>query len=364
MSPWQFLERIPGLIAVPAAWSSEIGEKFTAFNTLCLQPDDWQVQSYPCPRECGCWHRVILRHDFLAASRAAHLTPAPAPTTDQSKTTLDFGPRTLDSAAAVAVCRCDPPKCPDLSLTLAEITPLKLSWTRLGRELCRALTLTSKFTELAPSNTVQIGSWSSDAVPVILTIQNEHDELRDAICELGMRLYQKPFILLAPTSNLLTAPCHEYLATAHAAFFALENIVTLTDHGTLHPTRPPGELFAPFNSQPRDAHDENIARQAFALIQKLDSDQPRRPPTVLAVFRLYCIEEMTATRIARKYRCAKATILNRLRAIRAATGTDPQNLRRLSPHLAQIEDAASDPRAKHIHRQNLISDPDDPNTAD
>jgi hypothetical protein len=208
------MEFLPSLSAVPAVWKQELGNQFPAFNTLCLQPEDWQVISYPCPAECGCWHRVVRRHD---------------------------------RSGAIGVCRCNPPNCPDLDLSITDITPLKVNRPKLARAICQALSLTSKFSEQAPSNTHQIGSWSADAVPVILTIQNEYDELRSVIAELGMRLHQKPFILLAPTTNLLTATSQELLADAHAGFFGLDSILTLSENGTLLPKRAPGEIFAAFS---------------------------------------------------------------------------------------------------------------------
>src|SRR3974377_1072211 len=97
-------------------WKHQLSGHFPAFNTLCLQPEDWQVMSHPCPRQCGCWHRVIMRHDH---------------------------------SGAIGVCRCSPPKCPDLQLSIADITPLKVNRTKLARAICQALGLASKFNDLA-----------------------------------------------------------------------------------------------------------------------------------------------------------------------------------------------------------------------
>ena len=184
------------------------------FATLCLQPEDWQVGYYPCQRRCGCRHRVILRHD---------------------------------NSGAIAACCCAPPNCADFDLSIADITPLIVNRQKLGRALCLALGLTSKFSDLPPPNTHQLGSWSTDAVPVILTFQNDYDELRSVISELGMRLRQKPFILLAPSSQFFTATCQELLAGTHAGFFGLDSIVTLSESGLLLPKRSPHELFAAFS---------------------------------------------------------------------------------------------------------------------
>ena len=59
---WQFLEYLQGLDGVPALWQQELGEDFPAFNTLCLQPEDWLVEYYPCSQG-SFWDRVsyVLR---------------------------------------------------------------------------------------------------------------------------------------------------------------------------------------------------------------------------------------------------------------------------------------------------------------
>jgi hypothetical protein len=178
--------------------------------------------------------------------------------------------------------------------------------------------------------------------------------LHSVIAQLALRLRQ-PYILFSPTNDFIDADCQELLANASAAFFPLDATVQLTAQGTLTPSKSPGELFARFTPQPRDI-DENLARHAFALVQQLESERPLPPPTTLAVFRLYCIDALSAAQAARKCHCSKATILNRLALIRKKTGLDPAKLRTLSPHIAKIENEISDPRARHIHRPAAIDD--------
>jgi hypothetical protein len=127
--------------------------------------------TYPCPFDCGCAHEII-RHS----------------------------PNDI-----VAVCRCERWNCDDLKLTNEDIRLWSLSWARLSRALCQCLGLENKAADLGWSHTRQIGSWSAAAVPVILTIQPESHRFRRTLVELAFRL-QTPFILLAPTSQHLTAP--------------------------------------------------------------------------------------------------------------------------------------------------------------
>lgn len=101
---------------------------------------------------------------------------------------------------------------------------------------------------------------------------------------------------------------------------------------------------------------EDVARRAFQLVEQLDSEQVVKAPTVLTVFRLYCVEEMTADKIARHCGCAKGTVINRLKIIREKTGMEPDELRRFSDHFTKIEEDASDARAEYIHRKGLIDE--------
>lgn len=92
----------------------------------------------------------------------------------------------------------------------------------------------------------------------------------------------------------------------------------------------------------------------FALVQQLDSDEVVKPPGVVTVFRLYCMDELTAAQAARKLHCSKPTVLRRLELLRRKTGLEPAALRRISPHLSKIEDGLTDSRARHIHRRTAI----------
>ncbi len=324
-SPWFCLEAISGLIALETDWQQMAGEQYPGLRALCLQTCVQPVQYVRCPDGCGCNHLVLPRHD---------------------------------GAGALAVCQCASPRCPDLALTLPEVTPLELSFARLGHALCRAFGFAPRFVELPIPNTVQFGSWSTDAVPAILTIQSQSPAFRWAVAELAAQL-RRPFILFAPTADFLDVPSMSILENHRAAFFSLDAQVRLTAHGTLQPIAVPGELFARFNPQPKDL-DLDTAQRVFALVQKLDTDKPLSPPDLLAVFRHYCMEELSAAHIARKYECSKPTVLRRLKLIHARVGIAPQQLRRLSAHIAKLEESLEDSRAARVRPKAALEQEDDP----
>ncbi len=227
---WQSLEAIPGLVAVAAVWRAWLAEGFAPFQAAFLQARAQPARSVPCPRECGCAHEVVRHPD----------------------------------GSLVAVCRCEPWSCEDLSLTLADVTLWELSWSRLGRSVCKAFGLDGRLAKLGLPNTLQIGSWSAVAVPVILTIPSDRQVFQRVVAELVGRLRQ-PFILLAPTNTHLDAACLELLHHARAAFFDLQSNLVLTRHSNLQALKPPGELLAEFTPESERPPPTTPTKPRYAL---------------------------------------------------------------------------------------------------
>lgn len=323
-SPWASLEKVRGLSAVEAEWRRHTGADFDGFQTGFLQKTGRQARSYPCPHKIGCTHQVVPR-----------------------------------GAGFVGVCKDDDGTgCDDLRLTVEDVEIWEVNRSRLGRAVAKSFECDARETDLHLPRTWQVGVKFSNAVPVVLTIQNGRDEFRNVVAELAAR-WRQPFILLAPTSRFVDGVCTELLEKSGAGFFDLESNVILTAQGNLQPLKPPGELFARFAPGAKEPAPEDVVRQLFGLIEKLDSENHLKSPSALKVFQLYCGRELTAEQVAVKCKCSKGTVVNRLEMIRQATKTEPEKLRAYSPHVQKLEESIADPRAKHIHRKNLIDAPDD-----
>ncbi|HEY5914435.1 MAG TPA: hypothetical protein VJA21_27920 [Verrucomicrobiae bacterium] len=195
---WSCLENIPDLVALPATWQEAWGHEFAAFRTLCLQSTASFATAVRCP-DCGCLHSVIHRHDHTGA---------------------------------IGIRRCDPPDCPDIILTLPDITLLEVNLARFGRGLCVAFGFDSKTAEFPLPHTAQFGAWSARAVPAVLTIQRDQLVFRRVAADLAARL-ARPFMLFAPTSAHLDAEVRAAFETHGTAFFTLESSVVLEADGTL-----------------------------------------------------------------------------------------------------------------------------------
>jgi len=216
MAPWQTLEAIPGLIALPAIWQRRLGDDFPAFKSLCLQIRAMLAIHFPCALQPGIIRDVIRQPD----------------------------------GSFIGSCRCALRECDDIPLTVEDLTPLEVNWNKLGRALCKAFDFDSKLANLGIPNTIQFGSYSADAVPAILTIQTDSHVFRRVVAELVATLNGR-FILFAPTSDHFDARSQSLLARVKAGFFALDSNVILTRHGTLQPRTTPGVLFAKFIPQPK-----------------------------------------------------------------------------------------------------------------
>jgi len=282
------------------------------------------ARSSPCPSAPACAHRLIANPD----------------------------------GSATGICRADPPVCPQITFTPEEITPLELSWSKLGRAIAKAFELNFKLVDLPVPMTRQIGAWSSDAAPVILTIQTEPHNFVFAVGQLAARLRQK-FILLAPTTRLVDVRCKEILANHGAELFALDATVIPTPQGTLLPVRSPGELFANFLPDPKDSVGEDVARQTLALAKALDAEHRFRKAPLYTVFLLYCSEGLMVKQIAKRCDdCHRSLIFSRLKLFHKKLGRHPAELRQYSAHFESIEQSLSDPRARNIYRGGAIDGDD------
>jgi hypothetical protein len=221
-------------------------------------------------------------------------------------------------------------------------------------KLCRALSKAFDFdirkAELDIPNTFQFASYSTDAVPVILTIQTEQHFFRRAVAEL-VAMLNSPFILFAPTSDQIDARSQSLLTRVKAGFFPLASHVILTPHGTLLARTRPGDLFASFRPDPKYSVGEDVARQTMALAKALDAQYRFRKAPLYTVFLLYCSEGLTVEQIAKECDCGRSIVFMRLKLLHRKLGRHPAELRQYSAHFEKIEASLADPRARQIYRK-------------
>ena len=306
---WLCLESVPGGSAFPTIWRQHLGADFLGFKSLFLKSQPGEpADSVPCPWNCGCLHKVVLQ----------------------------------DNGTLLGKCQCETRACGDYTVMPEERIRLEVDWPKIARVVCRAFGLEPRIVRLGLYSTLQIGGWSAEGLPVVLSLCSNPAELLNAIAMLMARLGQ-PFILLTPTGRHLGSAAKELLASAGAACFALEEHVMLRSRGEeaeaeLSCTTDPKKLFGDVAPVRAEATDEELARRTFLALQQREAGSRRKSPTLYTVFQLYCIEELTIPQTARKCRCSLGTVANRLNLLRARTGVAPDRLRRISAYFTKYEE--------------------------
>jgi len=88
--------------------------------------------------------------------------------------------------------------------------------------------------------------------------------------------------------------------------------------------------------------DEQLATRlaAFQILDRLDTIHVAKSPTILTVFRLYCVQRMTVSQVARRCRCSVGTVSNRLRLMQSKIGLHPSAIKNAPRPLPDESQAA------------------------
>jgi len=198
-----------------AEWRGLLGGEFEAASRL-LSPDSSRASAHPCsaPKPCGCYHDVI-----------------------------EHGPEDI-----VAVCSCRPRRCETLTLTQADIVVYELDRRALGDGIAAALGAVAQHAPVTGlQRTWSIGTYVSrpgHPLPVHLTVQTEPADFA-RVAEALVARAAGPFILAAPTRDLLTPQADDVLRRARAQFIPLAEEFELDPSGSIRPRRSPEEMLAP-----------------------------------------------------------------------------------------------------------------------
>lgn len=311
------LDRLDGLPAARVQWASAVSEKCREAIGPFLRPTGRRALSLPCPLGCGCVHEVVLQGD----------------------------------GSAVAVCVCDGDSdegsggCEPITGTQADLEVLEFNTPKFGRDIARALNLRPVSERTECPRTVQIGSWSTQGTPVFLNLDSSRQRALQSATLLACR-FRSPFILMVADAAAWNGQARALLDQSGAGLFHLPDAVHLGASGGILPLRAPEELFAAF-TRPHSETSElaDGASAALGLIEKLESSSPPQAPGLITVFRHYCMEGLTAAQVAKKCRCSKTTVMDRLARIRQVTGRAPASFRNYSGHLERKRDQLRDERA-------------------
>lgn len=316
---WHSLESIPSLAAVEAEWQALLDDDYALFRGTFLADTGKHATSYPCPRDCGCSHKVVRHSD----------------------------------GSIVAVCRCVPPSCDDIKLKSDDTVILQLEIDKLGRAIRKAFGFHSREADPGIYNTLQIAAYTDQSYPVFFSVQHDRQMFKQVVSELAAR-FQERFILLVPTADFSDGTCKGILTSAKSVMLPLETSLSLIPPGEFKMTRQRDELLAGFSiEQVTQVSDDEVTR-LLHVVTVMDDESVIRKPSLMSVFNLYCREGLTTGEIAKKSGCSKSTVINRKRKLEEKLGKSLQTFRAISSHLEDIEDGLSDQQARHIHRKNAL----------
>jgi len=208
---WSAFETVYARRTIASTWQALLGDEYerVAAEYLSLRPDT--ATGWNCPRNCGCTHEVMTR----------------------------------PNGSIAAVCACDPWDCDDIPLTPEDIALYGIDLAALGQAVAKAFGFQRREAAMDLPGTVQIGAWTDQAIPVILTVHWDGEGFRHVIAELAIRL-RKGFLLLSPTMRFVNGPIFERVASVGAGILPLEACLRLMPDGSLQALRPVQDLLAPF----------------------------------------------------------------------------------------------------------------------
>jgi hypothetical protein len=95
------------------------------------------------------------------------------------------------------------------------------------------------------------------------------------------------------------------------------------------------------------------------LVKKLDSGPRLKNPSLLTVFRLYCVNNKSSREIALHCGCSRAVVMKRLSILTEKIGVPLVKLRSYSAQFEQMDEQLTDSRARRIDRWALAHDEGD-----
>jgi hypothetical protein len=215
---WRAVARAPVLSGVRAFWDDLVGRDAPVLRRFLRALPDL-VSTYPCPTPGadGCPRGVVVHGD----------------------------------GDIVAVCRAIPRACETLSLNRADLVAYELDLARVAARVRILFGLAgdgSAVSSEEPPRTVYVGAYrpvAGHAFPAYLVLAGDAEVLRGLVEDL-LRREVRPFILLAPSTELLDPRAAQAIAARGSLVLGLDDITGASEHDDLVLTRPAAELLAPF----------------------------------------------------------------------------------------------------------------------
>ena len=303
VQPWKWLEEMGHLPmdAVPAVWEQVCGPELARARHF-LVPTDERAESVPCRDQfpCECHHRVVEH----------------------------------EPTRIMAACQCDEGGCRAFPIEPKDIAVWRADVRRLGREIASALQCQVKESEVDVRGAWQIGAFGGESLPVILMIQASRSRFEQALMELVLKL-GKPFVVLSPTSDFLTANGQSMLARVNAGFFGLGSVVEVMESGRLVAPKKAGEIFSRFLPEMKEALTESESARVFRLFGELMGMGTELKASPARVFDLMVMKGRSQAEAAVACKCARSLITVRVDMIEGHFRMPIETLRNFASDLKE-----------------------------
>lgn len=304
MNLWIGIETAPESAAM-FSWKLRFGEAVETVQPWFLKKTNGRAGSVPCPRHCGCIHRV-----------------------------------TGDN---YAVCRCG--DCDDIRLTAQDVEVWRAQWANLSGRVRDAFELEHKNGGFPVRNVWQVGAFGGDALQIILVVQPDRVAFNEALAQLVARV--KAFVVLTPTAAHHDVESRELLGRVNAGLIDLQSNVKILPSGRLVALKTAGELFGPYLPEERQAVEEAAAQRMFALRAKLRQAGKGCTAPHNDVFDLLVVEGRSQRFASRELACSPSLISKRVDEIEAIMGSKLPQLQFLAARHAQMESTVKGDRKRN-----------------
>ena len=319
---WSFLEIVGGTGAVVKTWKKRLaGDEFEPFRQVALRRLPNPATQYPCPRGCGCVHRVV---------------------------------RYPDNEGIEAVCQCEPWRCDNVPVMENDLVLYAPDLNAMGRAAVRAFGFHQREKEMGIHGMLQIGAFTDRAIPVILAVQPNRMSFRARVCEVAAK-GRREFILIAPTANFMDSTTGDILTSLGGMFISLAATVRVTPSGQLQTIKPPLEILDAIVPS-RESTDVELVATALGLIQMLDEKSVERKPTHAEFFHLYCVEGLSLGQIMKKTGCSRGTASHRKQRCEATLKTSLSRFHQHSSIIETLEKQRREVNARYINSRAAIYD--------
>lgn len=220
MNVWSQIETAPESAAL-FSWKLRFGGAMPQVAAWFLRKGNGRARTVPCPRRCGCIHRV--------------------------------------TADGYAVCDCG--DCEDILLSPEDAERWEANWSGFCMRLCEAFQLDHRPSVSSIPGVWQLGFYGDHALPILAIVQSDRIAFNAALHRLVLQA--NPFIALVPTANYIDIESREIVSRTGARLIDLESNVGILDSGRLVARRSTKELFGNSGSSPAAAprSDVGSARQ-------------------------------------------------------------------------------------------------------